>query len=142
MIAERASGTLNQMYPASSTRFVRIKVGEQGWAVLLDTQMENHRHFGDLRVGTIADCLARPELASATVLAAARALEERGVDLIVSNQAHRDWVAALRRAGFLPGPSNFVFAASKQLAQTLAPFETVCREIHLNRGDGDGPVNL
>jgi hypothetical protein len=145
MIAERTGGSLNQMYPPSSPRFLRVKLGgenPQGWAVLLDTQMEGDRHFGNLRVGTIVDCLARPDRAEAPILAAAQALEDRGVDLIVSNQAHRRWGAALRKAGFLPAPSNFVFAASPQLAQALAPFETIRQEIHLNRGDGDGPINL
>jgi hypothetical protein len=146
MIATRDSRTLNQMYPASSARFIRLRAKDggrmSGWVVVLDTQMYGDRHFGNLRVGTIADCLAPPEFVSTSILAATRALQERGVDLIISNQMHVDWGAALRRAGFLRGPSNFIFAASKQLAEALSPFEAACRRSHMNRGDGDGPVNL
>ncbi len=143
LIAERGARTLNLLYPPASDRFLRIHVADvPGWVVALDTQMDGHRHFGDLRVGTIADCLARPEHAAPAIQAATRVLADRGVDLIISNQAHAAWGAALRRAGFLPGPSNFAFAAAKPLAKELAPFDETCREIHLNRGDGDGPINL
>ena len=50
--------------------------------------------------------------------------------------------AALERAGFLRGPSNFIFAASKNLAKLLEPFDSAKDEIHINRGDGDGPIHL
>jgi hypothetical protein len=76
------------------------------------------------------------------VRAARRELERRRVDLIVTNQAHSAWQAALRDEGFLSGPTNFLFAASPQLAQLLAPFETAQNEFHINRGDGDGPIHL
>ncbi len=118
-------------------RFLRLAVPPYGWAVVLDTQMRDHRQFGNLRVGTIADCLAAPEDAAAVVRAATHFLARRGVDLIVSNQSHPAWRAALRRSGFLPGPSNFVFAASKKLAGEL----DWCGA-HINRGDGDGPIHL
>jgi hypothetical protein len=50
--------------------------------------------------------------------------------------------AALQNAGFLHGPSNFRFAASRELAKLLDPLPTTMAHIHLNRGDGPGPVNL
>jgi len=109
-----------------------------GWAVALDTAMRDDKYFGDLRVGSIVDALARPEDARAVIGAAARALTGRGVDLIVSNQCHQAWQDALRRSGFLEGPSNFIFAASKKLAELTGRYE----EIHINRGDGDGPIHL
>jgi hypothetical protein len=64
------------------------------------------------------------------------------VDLIVSNQAHREWRAALECAGFLQGPSNYIFAASKELARRLDPWEQGFSKLHITRGDGDGPINL
>ena len=146
MTAVRDSETLNILYPASKTRFLPCKVTRGGallgWAVLLDTAMRNHKQFGNMRVGSIVDCLALPENASAVIGVATRMLEERGVDLIVSNQLHKSWCAALRQAGFLRGPSNSLFAASKELGRFVQPFHDKVREIHMNRGDGDGPVRL
>src|SRR5678815_6030997 len=74
--------------------------------------------------------------------AAAAALQERGVDLIVSNQSHAAWAAALAGCGFGTGPSNFIFAASKKLAALLDPWSAHVGRIHLTRGDGDGPIHL
>lgn len=142
MAGSRDMGTLQALYPATSDRFVRLRVGSKGWAVVLDTQMRDHKYFGDLRVGTIADCFAAPSEAGAIIDAATTELESRGVDLIVSNQSHGAWLGALRSAGFRDGPSNFIFAASRRLSKMLEPFEQTMREIHMTRGDGDGPINL
>jgi len=146
MIVVRDSETLNILYPASSNRFLCYKVTRGstvlGWAVLLDTQMRDHKHFGNLRVGSIVDCLALPEQALGVVQAATEVLEARGVDLIVSNQSHAAWGAALQSAGFLQCPSNFRFAASREVAKLLDPLSTMMAHIHLTRGDGAGPVNL
>lgn len=140
LAAVRSSAALNGLY--GDGRFLRVRAGDAGWAVMLDTEMREHKQFGNLRVGTIVDCLARPEDAGAVVSAATRVLEERGVDVIISNQAHAAWGEALRAAGFLAGPTNFVFAASKAMAGLLAPFEAAAMEMHINRGDGDGPIHL
>ena len=146
MIAVRDSETLNILYPADSKRFLCYKVtrGDAiiGWFVLLDTPMHNNKHFGNLRVGSIVDCLALPEDASAVIGAATGVLEKRKVDLIVSNQSHAAWSTALGNAGFLPGSSNFLFAASKDLAELLRPFEVQVSRSHFTRGDGDGPLHL
>ncbi|MBV8211654.1 MAG: hypothetical protein JOZ08_00335 [Verrucomicrobia bacterium] len=146
MIGVRDRETLNILYPPSSERFLCYKVVRAsaviGWAVLLDTQMRDNKHFGNLRVGSIVDCLASPEQAFAVVRAATQVLEARGVDLIVSNQSHAAWCAALRSAGFQPGPSNFRFAASRELAKLLDPLPTTMAQIHVTRADGAGPLNL
>jgi len=142
LVGARDARTLNVLYPADSERFIKIRVGDIGWAVLLDTQMRGHKYFGDMRVGTIADCFARPADAGAVIAAAAAALQERGVDLIVSNQSHAAWAAALAGCGFRTGPSNFIFAASKKLAALLDPWSAHVGRIHLTRGDGDGPIHL
>ena len=133
----RNSETLNRLYPASDQRFL-ISKSDRGWAVALHTQMSGDKYFGDLRVGSIVDALAQPEDAPAVIAGCVAGLAKRGVDLIVSNQRHRAWAGALRRAGFLKGPSNFIFAASKKLGELIGPFE----EAHINRGDGDGPIHL
>jgi len=135
-VAARNAEVLRQLYPPSSPRFLRLQAGADGWAVLLDTAMRDDPYFGDLRVGTIVDCLARPESAAPVIRDARLYLERRGVDLIISNQAHPAWGEALRTDGFFQGPSNFLFAASPKLA--VAGIS----ECHFNRGDGDGPVHL
>ena len=146
LIALRDSNTLNRLYPSSDRRFHRLRISRQGkllgWAVVLDTQMSGHKHFGNMRVGSIVDCLARAEDASAVVRCSNSFLEQRGVDLIVSNQASLAWGKALLDAGYLRGPSNFILALSPMLAARLQPLESSRKSIHMNRGDGDGPINL
>jgi hypothetical protein len=146
LIAVRDAVILNALYPPGHPRFIRLRVtrgGETtGWAVLLDTPMTNHKQFGKLRVGSVVDCLAAPGEEPWVIALATRHLRRRGVDLIVSNQLHRAWGEAFRRAGYLSGPSNFLFAASPALTALLAPFDSSVERIHMTRGDGDGPINL
>jgi hypothetical protein len=113
-----------------------------GWAAVLDTPMKGHRHFGDLRVGAIADGFASTDDAPTVLAAASAFLEDRGVDLIVSNQLHRAWIEGLKAAGFLEGPSNFALALSKKLAAQLGTDPQRLGASYFNRGDGDGPINL
>jgi hypothetical protein len=145
MVGIRDGITLNTLYP-SGERCIRLKVSENGnpigWAVVLDTPLVGHKYFGNLRLGSIVDGLASPPNASKVIGLATSYLEQRGVELIVSNQMHCDWCYALRGAGFLRGPSNFLFTASKELTKLLKPIEKHKGGIHLNRGDGDGPIHL
>jgi hypothetical protein len=139
LVAGRDAATLDQLYLASDARFLRLRAAG-GWAVLLDTQMTDHKQFGDMRVGTIVDCLAPPECAGAVIRAAAGLLEQRGVDLIVSNQLHNVWRRALTESGFRTGPSNYLLALSP--AFTQAGIRAGNLQFHFNRGDGDGPIHL
>lgn len=138
MVSQRDASALNAWYPPSSERFLRLRAGESGWALVLDTAMRGDAYFGDLRLGSIADCLAAPDDARAVAAAATAFLESRGVDLIVSNQLHSGWGNALRAAGFRQGPTNFILAASKKLAELIG----AAGNVHINRGDGDGPIHL
>lgn len=146
LVAVRDAAILRALYPASDPRFIRVCVlhaGQPvGWAVVLDTAMSDHKQFGTLRVGSLVDCLAVPGAEADTVAAATRHLEERGVDLIVTNQLHRTWGDAVLQSGYLSGPSNFGFAASPRLAAALEPFAREVHRIHMTRGDGDGPIHL
>lgn len=145
LIADRSSATLNILYSAGKNFLcLRVTRGSKaiGWAVVLDTQMQGNKYFGNLRVGSIADALASPENAPAVVQAATQFLAQRGVDLIISNHSHKTWASAFRSAGFLEGPSNFIFAASKPLAARLPAPEISQHQVYFMRGDGDGPVNL
>jgi hypothetical protein len=113
-----------------------------GWAVLYETRARSHPHFGDLHVGTILDCGARPGYARAVAALAARRLDEQGVDLVITNQAHAIWVEGFRRAGFLAGPSNYVLALSPRLAEVVRAQREGERRMHATRGDADGRVHL
>lgn len=139
LLAARDAATLDILYPPADPRFLRVRTAG-GWGLLLDTQMSGHKQFGDMRVGTIVDCLAPPAEAEAVVRAAAALLEARGVDLIISNQLHQAWSAALTAAGFRRGPSNFLLGLSPEFAASAAGVPD--HHLHFNRGDGDGPIHL
>ncbi len=146
LISVRDSTTLNVLYPPDDSRFLRLRItrGEQdlGWVVMLDTQMSGHKQFGSMRVGSIVDCLACPADAGDVIRSATKFLETRGVDIIISNQASSAWCKALATNGYLTGPSNFILALSPELAGRLTPLHEHKPAIHMNRGDGDGPINL
>ncbi len=146
MTAVRDVDVLDVLYPADQPKFIRIKVSEDGrvigWAVMLDTQMSENKYFGNMRVGSIVDCLALPEDATKVICAAAEALDRRGVDLMLSNQSHIAWRGALKTVGFLQGPSNFILTLSKQVSRLLADIDPSGDGIHINRADGDGPIHL
>jgi hypothetical protein len=146
LVADRGSCTLNLLYPEGEQRYLRLVVERDdavvGWAVVLDTPMRDDKYFGDLRVGSLADCFAAPEDAAAVVAAADDFLTRRGVDIVVSNQLHPAWCAALESAGYESGPSNFFFYFSEGLAEHAAAVSSWERRTHLNRGDGEGPGHL
>jgi hypothetical protein len=113
-----------------------------GWAVVRSTPMRDDKYFGNLRLGSIVDCLAVPGDEATVVALAARHLARLGSDVVVTNQSHARWLAALGANGWFSGPSNFLFAASPQLAERLGPLEKSLATIHFNRADGDGPIHL
>lgn len=146
MIAVRDKNTINILYPENNKKFIRLKILLNnrivGWAVVLDTQMSKNRQFGNMRVGSIVDCLSLPENVFTVIKSATSFLEKRRVDVIVSNQSHFFLYNAFKKAGYIRGPSNFIFAASKKLTELLYPFEQNKKNIFLNRGDGDGPIHF
>jgi hypothetical protein len=146
MAAVRDAAGLAALYPLHDPRNIAVRLwdGEvlAGWAVLYETQRAGHPNFADLRVGTVLDCAAAPDYAPAVAAAAARVLDARGADLVITNQAHAMWTAAFRRAGFAAGPSNYVLALSPALAETVATAAAGHARIHATRGDADGRVHL
>lgn len=146
LAAVRDVETLRKLYPQAKEKFLKLVVTEDGqpigWAVMLDTQLSDHKHFGNLRLGSVVDGFAVPGKERVVANAATGLLQARGVDLMVTNQAHAAWVAAFRACGWLGGPSNFIFGASPKLAQKLGDFEATRARLHLTRGDGEGPTHL
>lgn len=139
MASVRDCLTLRSLYPRNDEHFTRLRVHrgstEIGWAVVGERRKDPK--FGTMRVGSIVDCCASPENAFVVMQAATKELEKQGVDMIVSNQSHIAWGDALRHCGFLSGPSNFVFAASKKYAEALPPLQNI-GTLHITRADGDG----
>lgn len=146
LCAARDLYSLDRLYPATKEQYLKLRVQEGGrtvgWAVMLDTRLSAHKHFGNLRLDSIIDCFAAAGKELEVVWAALDLLERREVDLVVSNQSHEAWGGALRRCGFLTGPSNFLFAASPGLEKTLRPFAAALPRIHFTRADGEGPSHL
>jgi hypothetical protein len=144
--AVRNAQALNILYPGEKAKFIKMRLGDGdkavGWAVMLATQMETHKHFGGMKLGSLVDCLALPGYEHAVVRESIRALREHEVDLIVSNQSYAAWREALSKSGFLSGPSNHTFALSPGLTEMIAPFEVNYPRFHINRGDGGGPIHL
>ena len=138
----RNSEALRRLYPSNDQRFVRVLVERDrepvGWAVVIITNMREHKQFGNMRVGSLVDVFALDGYERAVVDHATDLLESRAVDLIVSNQSYSSWRASLLWAGYCRGPSNFLFATSKVLEEHTRRLNNC----HVTRGDGDGPINL
>jgi hypothetical protein len=137
--------TLTTLYPLGDDRTFayRVREGEAtvGWAACLKTKMHAHKDFGNLTVATVLDCSAAPAYADTVAAAVADALTRAGADLVVTNQSHTRWVKSFRGAGFLSGPSNYLFATSRALTEEIGQAGGHAR-VHVTRGDGDGRIHL
>jgi hypothetical protein len=143
--AVRDAEALRILYPPAQTHLTRLVVKRNGaaigWAVVGERRKD--AKYGHLRVGSVVDCFALPGELFSVVRGATETMERQGFDLILSNQSHQAWGEAFKAAGYLTGPSNFIFAASKKLAELLAPFEATRPRMYLTRADGDGlPANF
>ncbi len=142
----RDAATLRNMYPRGVPNCMRLKVSSKGrpigWSVLLNTKLKGHAHFGNMQLGSIVDCFAGPADAAHMLARSREHLVRQGADLIVSNQSHRVWRTAFARTGFAAGPSNFLFASSRALSEAMSRKQVTAEDVHVNRGDGDGPINL
>ena len=140
-LLDRGSAALNLKFPVSDERLHRFMVHENGrdigWVILTINDVRNHRQFGDIRLGCLVDGMIEPNSLATAIALACRQLLKAGASLIVSNQSHKDWQRALRKNLFMTGPSNFILARSRAFAP-----EVSLSDLHINRGDGDGPINL
>ncbi|MGH8130044.1 MAG: hypothetical protein ACRES3_04225 [Steroidobacteraceae bacterium] len=146
-IAVRDAASMNALAPPTGWPPVtRIKVERSGevigWALVMDTRMQGDVRFGDLRVGSIVDCLADPADTGEVVAAATRFLRRRGVDIIASNQSHPAWARGFAENGYLVLQNRRLFAASPALRQLLEPFAETAQGLHLTNMDGHGPDGL
>jgi hypothetical protein len=143
--AVRDAQALRNLYPPEQTKLTRIVMRHKGatigWAVVGARRQD--AKYGEMQVASVVDCFAVPGQLFSVVRGATETLERQGFDLILSNQSHQAWGKAFKAAGYLAAPSNFLFAASKKLAELLAPFDANRPRMHLTRADGDGlPANF
>ena len=143
-VARRDADMLNLFYRnfPHVTRLRVTRAGKNiGWVCTTmaePTSAATQGEFGKLCVGLISDGFGTPENAPALLAAAMRYVQERGADLVVTNQIHPAWIAALRPLGFIKRPTNFFFGFSKKIAARLSG-EIASGGVLLNRGDCDGP---
>jgi hypothetical protein len=146
LVGDRRAAALNAFYPEDDRRYIRLVVSTEGrtlgWVLALNTRMHGDKYFGDMQVGSLVDCFSAVTDAPEVVAAADAALTRRGVDVVVSNQLHPAWCAALEQAGYERGPSNFFFYYSEALAEALSEIPGWLEGTHMNRGDGEGPTHL
>jgi hypothetical protein len=138
---DRGCDALRIKFPAGDRRYHRFMVSlgghDVGWFVATVTDLHDHKQFGDLRLGSIVDGLLPKTVLPAALAPLVRQLRGLGADLLVTNQTDAAWGHALRRSLFVRGPSNFILARSPEFLAA-----TPLGAIHMNRGDGDGPINL
>jgi hypothetical protein len=142
LLCDRRMAAMRMKLPSQDARLSRLVLYRSGklagWVVLSISRLRSHKQFGDMTLGCIVDGLAAPADVGMLTAAACTHLEAAECDLLVSNQSHPAWISALRRQGFLKGPSNFILALSPELA-ACAPAPSL---LHFTRADGDGPINL
>lgn len=143
---QRDRRTLESLYPASDprTKILLIERGATpvGWSVCFNAALANHRHFGNLRLGSVLDCVADADAMASTAVLTDREMASQGADLVVVNHSHVAWVKAFRSAGFLAGPSNYLLAMSKRLTELVRSEQKGEERMHVTRGDGDGRIHL
>lgn len=144
--AIRDADTLNLMYTPANKKYIRLRVNQGGkyigWVLLMATEMRNHKQFGDMKVGSIIDIIAVEAKEKEVLSSATKYLAGCGVDLIVTNQASGRYNDALKQIGYMKGPSNFILGTSKKLTELLSQYNCSLTNMHMNRGDGDGPIHL
>ena len=143
-IAVRNYEYLKKLY--SNKKFIKLKFTKNnkviGWSISLCNKLQNHKQFGNMNLGSIIDCLSLNGYETSVIKKTAETLEKKGAYLIISNQSHDYWKNALKMNSFINGPSNFIFASSKELSEKLINnLKSKCF-MHITRGDGDGPINL
>lgn len=147
LIGERSAAALATLYPDGHPHLRRLRVlnpaGETvGWAVFVVARQRNSPYFGQMNLGTLVDCLARPGAELPVVSHALAAMRELGADLAVTNHSAAEVLRACDRAGMLPGPSNYFLFLAPALRRRVEPARAAGRSVYFTRGDGDGPIHL
>jgi len=133
---ERTPAILDALYPPGNQHFARLEVpGATG--VLRAVPVHGHAYFGDLVVGTLVEAFCQPGTERELLQAATDQARALGAGLLVTNQTATELQQGLKRDGWLPYRSNFLVAFSPPLAKRIGE-----QQVYVNRGDGDGLLNL
>jgi hypothetical protein len=145
-LTRKDAAALNTFYAPGDKRYHRLRVHRNGdyigWILVTMIDMENDKFFGNLRVGTLVDGLCHPDDVQDVMNSGVNYLIDKKVDICIANWSHIAWTTASRNLGFLQGPSNYIYFVSKAGTPPLLTDECPLDQIHVNRGDGDGPVHL
>jgi len=147
IVAVRNQETTNLLMPVNGwppvvLLRVRFKNEVVGSAAVLCKSMQDDSRFGFLRVGTIVDVFGLLEHCARIVAAATHFLEQKDVDVIISNQTHPSWLQGFRANGFHLEQGRRMLALSKSLRQSWASTRSSFPVLHLTNLDGDGPLGL
>jgi hypothetical protein len=140
-LAVRDRPAMNALFAGrSDMTCLRVwKGGTVGWAVVYRPK-DRLGKFGSMEVMSILDCLAKPEHADGVIWTATEFLRTQGADVVLSNQSHPAWKTAMRRGGFFPGPTTYLFASAPALTEILQRTDPGRTGMHFNRGGGDIPL--
>ncbi|MEX0902927.1 MAG: hypothetical protein WDZ76_09425 [Pseudohongiellaceae bacterium] len=146
LIARRDRTSLNHLMSPDDSRFHRLVAtvrGEPiGWVVVMSNQLNGHKHFGNMKLGSLVDTLAVPGYEDHLVALATHYLTSFGAELIVTNLSADPWRRAAIGSGFHQAASNFIFGLSPALGGKSGAAADLIDTMHITRNDGDGPVNL
>jgi hypothetical protein len=99
--------------------------------------------MGNMKVGTIVDCLfnpTTPAVLQSLLEAALRLFKEVDVHAVLCSASHAVVRQLLRANGFLPIPGNLNFALHNR---TDSPIQDIPLDLwHLMRGDSDADQNF
>lgn len=114
-----------------------------GFCIVKVMQFRDDPRMGNLRVGTLVDCLFDPERPStlwALLRDAVRFCRHEGTDVIFCTASHAGLRRELLLSGFLrsPGSLNFAYHDHRSTIDATLPL----RAWHLMRGDSDADSNL
>lgn len=114
-----------------------------GYCIVKTRQFSNDPRMGDMKVGTIVDCLFDPDAPAAlqTLLdSAVKMCEREGVHAVLCTASHASVRRLLRANGFLAIPGNLNFAHHNR---TNMPLQDISLDAwHLMRGDSDADQNF
>ena len=133
---ERTPELLDALYPPADSHFLRLSV-PGGFGVLRTTQFRADNYFGDLRVATLVEMICQPGAVRSLLRAALDGARGTGAGLLITNQSAPELQTSLKLEGWFSYPSNYLTGLSSPLAARIGS-----RPFYINRGDGDGLLNL
>jgi len=114
-----------------------------GYCIVKVKQFSGDSRMGDLRIGTIVDCLfdpSSPEVLQSLLSEAMSLFKRESVHAVLCTASHATVIRVLRANGFLAIPGNLHFALHNR---TPGPVLDVPLDAwHLMRGDSDADQNF